>query len=123
MHNVYFCGEARLHIELSQVSTHGGSIRLCPYLCEFGLAIGPQILVSETPRELKVFLNAGCHENLLVLLGTLRQRICQAFISGWHKKLPSTFRCGLEQKGCLELSILIVVEDVPRYFRGACSEQ
>ncbi|OQC53445.1 MAG: hypothetical protein BWX54_02407 [Verrucomicrobia bacterium ADurb.Bin018] len=43
-------------------------------LREFRLAVGAQIFVAETPRNLHIAIHAGHHQQLLVLLWGLRQR-------------------------------------------------
>ena len=44
-------------------------------LCELGLPVSPQIFITKTFRDLKILFHARDHEQLLVLLGRLRQRI------------------------------------------------
>ena len=44
-------------------------------LSELGLAVGAEIFVAKTARDLEVALDAADHQELLVLLGSLRERV------------------------------------------------
>src|SRR5207253_6436330 len=57
--NVIWCDERAFDVDLR----------------ELGLPIGAQILIPKTFRDLKILFHAGDLEELLVLLGRLRQRI------------------------------------------------
>lgn len=63
-----------------------------PYLCELGLPVRPQVLVSETASKLVVTSDAASHEHLLILLGALREGVCQTGASCRNQKLPRPFR-------------------------------
>ena len=66
------------------------------YLCEFGLSVGPQIFVPEASSHLVVLGDTTRHEDLLVLLRTLWQRVGQTPPTGWDQELPRSFGGGLE---------------------------
>lgn len=55
-----------------QKSTEDRMLREGADLCELGLSVGAQILIPETSCKLEIFPNARGHEDLLVLLRTLR---------------------------------------------------
>jgi hypothetical protein len=82
-------------------------------LSKLGLPVGAQILVPETAGELIVSPEAAGHEHLLVLLGTLRQSVCETRPSGGNEKLPRALRGGFEQDGGLDLGEGELVERFP----------
>ena len=51
-------------------------------LGELGLAVAAQVLVAEAARDLEVAVDARDHEDLLELLGALRQRVDRARAAG-----------------------------------------
>jgi hypothetical protein len=62
-------------------------------LGELGLTVGAQVFVTEAAGDLEITLKASDHEELLVLLGCLRQREELAWAeSGRHKEVASPFR-------------------------------
>ena len=67
LEDVFLRREAHLQVELR----------------ELGLAVGAQVLVAQAARDLEVALEAGDHQELLVLLRRLRQRVeaCR----GWRR--------------------------------------
>lgn len=70
------------------------------YLGEFRLPVCSQILIPKAARKLIISGNTASHENLFILLRTLRESICHPTPPCRHKELASTFRSGLkEQRG------------------------
>ena len=62
-------------------------------LRKFRLSIGPQIFVAKTFRDLKIFLHAGYHKQLFVLLRRLGQRIkFSRCPPARHQKVARAFR-------------------------------
>ena len=62
-------------------------------LRELGLAIGAQILVAKTFRDLIIAIKTGHHQHLLEQLGRLRQRVELALVDArGHQELTRTLR-------------------------------
>jgi len=72
-------------------------------LGELRLPVSPQILVSVTPGNLEVPVNAARHQQLLILLGALHQRVKPVPAPRWDNVLAGTLGCVLEQRGGLNL--------------------
>jgi len=70
------------------------------YLGEFGLAVGAKILIAKTTSDLEVALHSRHHEQLLVLLRRLRQRIelSRAQPAG-NEEVPGAFGGLLDKTG------------------------
>ena len=69
-------------------------------LGKFRLAIGAQVFVAKTFRDLEIFFDAGDHEQLFVLLRRLRQRVEFARREpARHQKIARAFRRALERIG------------------------
>ena len=84
-------------------------------LCEFRLAIGPQILVAITAGELKVFVHPGAHEDLLVLLRRLGQGVKLAGVdSAGDEEFPRALRRALEQGRRLDFEEALFLHEHPR---------
>ena len=73
-------------------------------LGEFGLAVGPQILVAEAARDLEVAVETGRHEDLLVDLRALRERVeLPRMQTAGHQEVAGALRHGLGQDRGLDL--------------------
>ena len=88
IHDSSFISKRHFNIQLPAVSDGSKMMHVSSsHLCELRLAIRPQIFVTETPSELKVFWDPGCHQYLFVLLRALRQCICEALFACWDQEL------------------------------------
>ena len=73
-------------------------------LGELRLTIGAKILVAETARNLEIAVEAGHHQQLLVDLWRLRQRVELAGVhTTGHEVIAGTFGCGLGEDRRLDL--------------------
>ncbi len=80
--------EAHLHVEL----------------VEFQAAVGAQVLVAEAGRDLEVAVEAGDHQQLLELLGGLRQGVeLRRVDARGHQEVARAFRRRGRQDRCLVL--------------------
>ena len=82
-------------------------------LCEFGLPVGPQVLIAEAADDLEVAIVAGYHQQLLEGLRRLRQ--CVEFTrihSRGDDKVTCTLRRRLDQIWGLDLQKAFAVEKV-----------
>ena len=79
----------------------GGETHLGVQLIELaGTAVGARVLVAETRRYLEISVETARHEQLLVLLGRLRQRVELAGMqTGRHDEVPRSFRGGTREYG------------------------
>lgn len=85
-HLVAAC-EAHLHVNLR----------------ELGLAVAPRVLVTVAAGNLKIFVEAAHHEELLVELRRLRERVeFSRMDPAWHKVVARAFRRGLDERGRLD---------------------
>ena len=101
----------------------GDERRLDVHLGELHLAIGAQILVAEAAGDLEIFLHTGDHEDLLELLGRLRERIKLSGVNARrHEIFAGTFRSGFEECRCLDLDELLGIEVVANRFRCAVAQ-
>ena len=91
----------------------GDEARLDIHLRELGLAVGAQILIAEAARNLEIAFQARHHEQLLVLLGALGQRVelAGAHTAG-HQIVAGTLGRGFGKDGGLELQKTLLVEVV-----------
>ena len=73
-------------------------------LREFGLSVGPQILVPETPRNLKIAIEARRHAELLIDLRTLRKRVKLSVVqTARHQIVACALGSRFGQNGSLDL--------------------
>lgn len=73
-------------------------------LGEFGLTVGPEVLVPETADDLEVAVETGDHQGLLELLGRLRQGVEAALVdSAGDEVVARPFGRGVGQDGRLDL--------------------
>jgi hypothetical protein len=80
-------------------------------LGEFGLAVGAQVLVAETARDLVVAVQARHHQQLLEQLRRLRQRVELAReVARRHQVVAGAFGRGLGQDGRLDIHEAMRVE-------------
>ena len=83
-------------------------------LGEFGLAVGAQVFVAEAAGDLHVAVHAGHHQQLLVLLRGLRQRVEHAGRNAaGHEVVARAFGRALGENRRLDLHELVFVEVVP----------
>src|SRR5207237_5822470 len=84
------------------------------------LAVGPQIFVAKTFRDLKIFLYACDHEQLFVLLRRLREGVkFSGRDPARHQKVARAFRRALGENGRFDLDVPLAVEIVARRLRHA----
>ena len=82
---------------------------------ELELTVGAQILVPEAPNDLVVAVLAGDHEQLLELLGRLRQRVERAVGQpGGHEEVPRALGRRAREDGGLHLDEAPAVEVLTR---------
>ena len=80
-------------------------------LREFRLAIRAQIFVAETFRDLEILLDPAHHEELLVLLRRLRERVKFARReTARHEEIPCAFRRALGKNRRLDFHEPLLVE-------------
>ena len=73
-------------------------------LGELGLPVAAQVLVAEAARDLEVAVHAGHHEELLELLGALRQRVDGARLEARRDdEVARALRRGLDEDRRLDL--------------------
>ena len=85
--------------------------RLDVHLGELHLAVRPQVLVAETARDLEVLLHPGHHQDLLKLLGRLRQRVkLTGMDARRHEIFARALRRAFEQRRSLDLDELLGIE-------------
>ena len=85
-----------------------------PCLCELGLPIRPQVFVPETAGKLIVPPDAAGHEHLLILLGALRQSVCQAWASCGDQEFPRSLGGRFKQDWGLDFGEGEMVERLPQ---------
>ena len=84
-------------------------------LRELRLAVGAQILVAETLGDLEIAVVARDHEELLVDLRRLRQRVEASRVDPrGNQVLARSFRRAARQDGCLDLQKAVRVEELSR---------
>ena len=89
-------------------------------LCELGLAIGAQILVTEALGDLVVPIEAGHHEQLLEELRTLRQCEEHALVdAARHEVVASTLGRALGEHGRLDVDEPMSVQEITHLHRDA----
>ena len=91
-------------------------------LGEFRLPIGAQIFVAETFRDLEIFFDSGDHEQLLVLLRRLRQRVkFSRRESAGHEEVARAFRRALGKNRRFDFDEALLVEIIAGRF-GDCDD-
>ncbi len=79
------------------------------------LAVGAQIFVAETFRDLKILFHASDHEELFVLLRRLRQRVeFSRRDPARHQKIARAFRRALGKNGRFDFDKALAVEVIAR---------
>ena len=92
-------------------------------LGEFRLTVGAQILVAEAADDLEIFLEARHHQNLLVDLRRLRQRVEIAGVqAARHEEVPGALRRALAEHRRLDFEESEAVEIVAHDFRHAMAQ-
>ena len=93
-------------------------------LGEFRLAVRPQVLVAETPGDLDVPVVAGDHQDLLVQLRRLGQRVEPARRNAaGHQVVPRPFGRAAAQDGRLDIDEVVLREIVPHRLDDSASQQ
>ena len=83
----------RLHHCVDIVRRHEGRLQID--LGELRLPVGPQVLVPETTGELEIAIEPRSHQDLLVYLRRLGQRVeLPGMHAGRDEVIAGTFRCG-----------------------------
>ena len=86
-------------------------------LREFRLPIGAQIFVAETFRDLEIFFDPADHEQLLVLLRRLRQRVkFPRREAARDEEIARAFRRALRKNRRLDFEETLLVEIIARRF-------
>jgi hypothetical protein len=89
--------------------------RLDVDLGELGLPVGPQVLVAEAAGDLEVAVVPGDHEELLVDLRTLRERVELARVhAARHEVVARALGRGLRQDRRLELEEALAAQERAR---------
>ena len=84
-------------------------------LCKFRLTIGPQIFIAETACDLEVAVEAAAHEQLLVDLRRLGQRVELArMYTARHQIIARPLRRRLRENRSLEFEIPPIAEKPAR---------
>ena len=98
--HVRLTGEGHLHIQLIKFA---------------GGAVGTGVLVPEAGGDLEVTVKAGGHQQLLELLGCLRQGIeLSGVVPGGHQIVPGTLRGGGGQDGGGDLQEAMLCHGLPQ---------
>jgi hypothetical protein len=74
------------------------------HLRELGLPVCSKVFIAKTSSKLEVSEDSTRHEQLLILLRALRERISKPLSSGRDEKLPGSFRSGLKEHWSLHLA-------------------
>ena len=83
-------------------------------LSELRLTVGAEVFVTETAGDLEITLEAGDHEELLVLLRSLgkRKKLARAE-TGRHEEVARAFGCWVREDGRLHFDEALGVEVIP----------
>ena len=82
-------------------------------LGELGLAVGSQVLVAEAAGNLEVAVEAGDHQQLLVELGRLRQRVEMPRVHpAGNQEVAGALGSAAAQNGRLDLEEVLLAQDV-----------
>ena len=83
-------------------------------LRELGLTVRAKVFIAEALGDLEIFFNAADHQQLLVLLRSLWQRVKTAGLqTRWHQEVACAFRSGLRKNRCFDFAKSVLVEEVP----------
>ena len=105
-------GDEAFHHVHYVVHFHKGHFHV--QLCEFRLAVRPQVFVPEATGNLEVPFIATYHQQLFENLGGLGQRVKLAGVhTAGHQIVPGPFRSALAQHGSLNFQEAVVVHVVP----------
>ena len=92
-------------------------------LGEFGLAVGAEVLIAEAASDLEVAFDAADHENLLVLLGRLRQGVEGAWAdAAGHEVVAGAFGRAFAEDGRFDFHETIGVKHVAADLGDAVAE-
>ena len=101
----------------------GDETHLDVRLGEFRLAVGPKVLVAETARDLEIFLHSRGHEQLLVLLRGLRQRVERPRVQpARHEEVARALRSAFAQDRRLDLPEPVGVEHIANSLNYAVTQ-
>ena len=82
-------------------------------LCEFRLAVGPQVFIAETLYDLVVAIVPAYHQQLLECLRRLRQGVELSRVhSRRNHKITGAFRGGFDEKGRFDIHEVILMQVV-----------
>ena len=101
--DVFLVDKAHFHVELH----------------EFGLPVGPEVLIPIAASQLVVAFHAGHHEQLFKQLGGLRQGVPGAGLEpGRHHKVAGSLRGGAGQGGGFDLHKIMLFQHPARRLIG-----
>ena len=87
------------------------------------LPVGAQIFVTETFGNLKIFLHAGDHQQLFVLLWRLWQRVkLSGHEPAGHQKIACAFRSTLGKNWCFHFHKPLAVKKIARRVRNPVTQ-
>ena len=87
------------------------------------MAVGPQILVAEAAGDLEIFFHPRGHEQLLVLLRGLRQRVERSRIQPTrHEEVARALRCALAQDRRFDFPESVRIEHITNRFDYAVAQ-
>src|SRR5207247_5780897 len=93
------------------------------YLGKLRLPVRAQILITKTFGDLKIFLHAGYHEQLFVLLWRLRQRVkLSGGDAARHQKIACAFRRAFGKDWRFHFHISPAVEVIARRLRNPMTQ-
>ena len=92
-------------------------------LCEFRLAVDAQVFVAEAPRDLEVAIEPRHHEQLLIQLRRLRQRVELARMNpARHQVVPRALRRGFGENRSLHFEKAAIAQEFPRRLHQPMSQ-
>ena len=92
-------------------------------LGELRLPVGPQVFVAETAGNLEVAFHAAHHEQLLELLGRLRQGVEIAGLHpAGHEIIARAFRCALDEDGRFDFQETVLVQIIADVLHRAMTQ-
>src|SRR4029079_14000651 len=93
-------------------------------LGELGLAVAAEVLVAIAPRDLEIPIDARDHEDLLELLGALREGVDAARLeAARHYEVAGALRRRLDERRCLDLDAGVGVVDLADRLDEAAAQQ
>ena len=103
-HDVLLIDEGHFHVDLG----------------EFRLTVGTQVLITEAAGDLHIAVKAGAHQNLLIQLGGLGQRIEFTLLhAAGHQVVTGALRGGFDEHGGLDLQKAVGIVVVTGHLNNA----